>query len=150
MSIPQRDQYKTIKPEKIRLFSNIPYGFFFSLLPKKADYPLSRATLRRTDRTDLSATLGKTADSICIPMANSGSSFLVFLYQRFRGADEITAENAVSVLDIDRDSVILVLLEKTRITDDSPGKDKARAVRRLLNVGYGFFEVKRMLDQTGE
>ena len=63
-----------------------------------------------------------------------------------RGVDKETAENAVAALDIDRDSGIIMLLEKMRITDDSPEKDKARAVRRLLNAGYGYREIKKHIS----
>ena len=63
-----------------------------------------------------------------------------------RGVDKETAENAISALDIDRDSGIIQILEKMRITDDSPEKDKARAVRRLLNAGYGYREIKKHIS----
>ena len=63
-----------------------------------------------------------------------------------RGVDKETAEKAISALDIDRDSGIIMLLAKMRITDASPEKDKARAIRRLLNAGYGYAEVKRILN----
>ena len=63
-----------------------------------------------------------------------------------RGVDKETAENAVSALDIDRDSGIIMLLDKMRITDASPEKDKARAVRRLLNAGYGYGEIKKHIS----
>ena len=68
----------------------------------------------------------------------------------FRGVDRETAENAVSALDIDRDSGIMMLLAKMRITDDSPEKDKARAVRRLLNAGYRLGEIRRYLSSVSE
>ena len=64
----------------------------------------------------------------------------------FRGVDRETAENALSALDADRDSGIIMLLQKMRVTDDSPEKDKARAVRRLLNAGYGYGEIRRALN----
>ena len=64
----------------------------------------------------------------------------------YRGVDKETAENAVSALDIDRDSGIMMLLAKMRITDDSPDKDKARAVRRLLNAGYRISEIKKHIS----
>ena len=67
-----------------------------------------------------------------------------------RGVDKETAENAVSALDIDRDSGIMMLLAKMRITDDSPEKDKARAVRRLLNAGYHIGEIRRYLSSVSE
>ena len=67
-----------------------------------------------------------------------------------RGVDKETAENAVAALDIDRDSGIIMLLEKMRITDDSPEKDKARAVRRLLNAGYGYSEIKRHISTDAD
>ena len=67
-----------------------------------------------------------------------------------RGVDKETAENAISALDIDRDSGIIMLLEKMRITDDSPDKDKARAVRRLTAAGYGMGEIKKHLHLTYE
>ena len=63
-----------------------------------------------------------------------------------RGVDKETAENAISALDIDRDSGIIMLLEKMRITDDSPDKDKARAVRRLLAAGYSYSEIKKHIS----
>ncbi len=63
----------------------------------------------------------------------------------FRGVDKNIAENAVEALDIDRDSGIIKLLDKMKITDDSPEKDKARAVRRLMNAGYHISEIKRLL-----
>ena len=65
-----------------------------------------------------------------------------------RGVDKETAENAISALDIDRDSGIIMLLEKMRITDASPEKDKARAVRRLINAGYRIGEIRRHLNAT--
>ena len=65
-----------------------------------------------------------------------------------RGVDKETAENAVEALDIDRDSGIIQILEKMRITDASPEKDKARAVRRLLNTGYRIGEIRRHLNET--
>ena len=37
-----------------------------------------------------------------------------------------------------------------RITDDSPDKDKARAVRRLLNAGYRIGEIRRHLSSETE
>ena len=67
-----------------------------------------------------------------------------------RGVDKETAENAVSALDVDRDSGIMMLLAKMRITDDSPEKDKARAIRRLLNAGYGYGEIKRHIRSIPE
>ena len=67
-----------------------------------------------------------------------------------RGIDKEIAENAISALDIDRDSVIIKLLEKMKITDASPEKDKARAIRRLLNAGYSFSEIKYVLGNIGE
>ena len=66
-----------------------------------------------------------------------------------RGVDKNTAQNAISALDIDRDSGIIQILEKMRITDASPDKDKARAVRRLINAGYSFPEVKRAIEKRG-
>lgn len=62
-----------------------------------------------------------------------------------RGVDKNTVQNAISALDIDRDSGIIQILEKMRITDDSPDKDKARAVRRLINAGYRLGEIRRVL-----
>ena len=67
-----------------------------------------------------------------------------------RGVDKETAENAVSALDVDRDSGIMMLLAKMRITDDSPEKDKARAIRRLTAAGYGMGEIKKHLHLTYE
>lgn len=64
----------------------------------------------------------------------------------FRGVDRETAENAISALDIDRDSGIIMLLEKMRVTDDSPEKDKARAIRRLLNAGYSIHEIRKHIS----
>ena len=66
-----------------------------------------------------------------------------------RGVDKKIADEAISALDIDRDSGIIQILEKLRITDDSPDKDKARAVRRLINAGYSFPEAKRAMEKQG-
>ena len=66
-----------------------------------------------------------------------------------RGVDKNTVQNAISALDIDRDSGIIQILEKMRITDDSPDKDKARAVRRLINAGYSFPEARRTMEKQG-
>ncbi len=66
-----------------------------------------------------------------------------------RGVDKNTAENAVLALDIDRDSGIIQLLEKMRITDGATEKDKARAVRRLLSAGYSLSEARRAMEQQG-
>lgn len=66
-----------------------------------------------------------------------------------RGVDKNTVQNAISALDIDRDSGIIQILEKMRITDDSPDKDKARAVRRLINAGYSFPEARRAMEKQG-
>ena len=66
-----------------------------------------------------------------------------------RGVDKKIADEAISALDIDRDSGIIQILEKMRITDDSPDKDKARAVRRLINAGYSFPEAKRAMEKQG-
>ena len=66
-----------------------------------------------------------------------------------RGVAKEIAENAVEALDIDRDSGIIQILEKMRITDDSPDKDKARAVRRLINAGYSFPEARRAMEKQG-
>ena len=68
----------------------------------------------------------------------------------YRGIDKGIAENAAEALDIDRDSGIIKLLEKMKITDDSPDKDKARAVRRLLNAGYKIGEIRRHLSSETE
>ena len=64
----------------------------------------------------------------------------------FRGVDKNIAENAISALDIDRDSGIIKVLDKMKVTDDSPEKDKARAVRRLLNAGYGYGEIRKHIS----
>lgn len=66
-----------------------------------------------------------------------------------RGVDRKTADEAVLALDIDRDSGIIQILEKMRITDGATEKDKARAVRRLLTAGYSFSEVRRAMEQQG-
>ena len=66
-----------------------------------------------------------------------------------RGVDKEIAENAAEALDIDRDSGIIQILAKMRITDDSPKKDKARAVRRLMNAGYSFSEARRAMTDQG-
>ena len=66
-----------------------------------------------------------------------------------RGVDKNTVQNAISALDIDRDSGMIQILEKMRITDDSPDKDKARAVRRLINAGYSFPEARRAMEKQG-
>ena len=66
-----------------------------------------------------------------------------------RGVDRKTADEAVLALDIDRDSGIIQLLEKMRITDGATEKDKARAVRRLLTAGYSLSEVRRAMEQQG-
>ncbi|MBQ6066552.1 MAG: regulatory protein RecX [Clostridia bacterium] len=68
----------------------------------------------------------------------------------FRGVDKNIAENTVEALDIDRDSGIIKLLDKMKITDDSPEKDKARAVRRLIAAGYGIGEIRKHLNLTDE
>lgn len=67
----------------------------------------------------------------------------------YRGVDKETAENTVSALDIDRDSVMIELLTKMKITNQSSEKDKARAIRRLLNAGYDFLEVNHTLENIG-
>ena len=67
-----------------------------------------------------------------------------------RGVAKEIAGNAAEALDIDRDSGMIQLLEKMRITDDSPEKDKARAVRRLLNAGYRIGEIRRHLSSVTE
>ena len=67
-----------------------------------------------------------------------------------RGVDKEIAGNAAEALDIDRDSGIIQILEKMRITDDSPEKDKARAVRRLTAAGYSMGEIKKHLHLTYE
>ena len=67
-----------------------------------------------------------------------------------RGVEKEIAGNAAEALDIDRDSGMIQILEKMRITDDSPEKDKARAVRRLTAAGYGMGEIKKHLHLTYE
>lgn len=62
-----------------------------------------------------------------------------------RGIDKITAENAVLALDIDRDSGIIKILDKMKITAESGEKDRMRAVRRLLAAGYSMGEIRRHL-----
>lgn len=63
-----------------------------------------------------------------------------------RGVDKNTAENAVLSLDIDRESGIIKILDKMKVTNESAEKDKARAFRRLLSAGYSYGEIEKVLS----
>lgn len=65
----------------------------------------------------------------------------IILELKNRGINSETAQNAVNTLDIDKKIGIIKVIEKLKITESSTPKEKDRAIRRLLNMGYSYSEI---------
>lgn len=65
----------------------------------------------------------------------------IILELKNRGINSETAQKAVNALDIDKKIVIIKVIEKLKITESSTPKEKDRAIRRLLNMGYSYSEI---------
>lgn len=78
----------------------------------------------------------------------SGKRIFSALLQK--GISRETAESAVNALDIDENSGIIKALKKMHITEESNEKEIARAVRRLLNMGYNINDIKKYIGRWEE
>lgn len=67
-----------------------------------------------------------------------------------RGIDRETAENAINLLDIDKNQAIINVLNKMRLTYPLSDKDRNRAIRRLISMGYSLSEIRKHLDVEEE
>lgn len=65
----------------------------------------------------------------------------IILELKNRGINSETAQKAVNALDIDKKIGIIKVIEKLKITESSTPKEKDRAIRRLLNMGYSYSEI---------
>ncbi len=65
----------------------------------------------------------------------------IVLELKNRGINSETAQNAVNALDIDKKIGIIKVIEKMKITESSTPKEKDRAIRRLINMGYSYSEI---------
>ena len=63
-----------------------------------------------------------------------------------KGIDRETAENAINLLDIDKNECIINILNKMRLSYPLSEKDKNRAVRRLVSMGYSLSDIRKHLD----
>ena len=66
-----------------------------------------------------------------------------------KGIDREIAENTVNTLDIDSDRAIICIINKMRLDFPLSDRDRNRAVRRLVSMGYSFSEIKKQLDTAG-
>lgn len=64
-----------------------------------------------------------------------------------RGIDAGFIENAINALDIDTEIGIIKVIEKYGITEKSTPKEKDRAIRRLLSMGYSFSDISKYISQ---
>lgn len=67
-----------------------------------------------------------------------------------RGVDRAAAENAIKALDIDKNQAIINILNKMRLSYPLSEKDRNRAVRRLISMGYSLSEIRKHLDVEEE
>lgn len=63
-----------------------------------------------------------------------------------RGIDKNTAEETVNMLEFPEESGIIKLIDKMNITSESTPKEKQRAVRRLMNMGYSYGEITKYIS----
>lgn len=63
-----------------------------------------------------------------------------------KGVDRETAENAINLLDIDKNKAIINILNKMRLSYPLSEKDKNRAVRRLVSMGYSLSDIRKHLE----
>lgn len=63
-----------------------------------------------------------------------------------RGISGNYAENAINALDIDKEISIIKIIEKYGIDENSSPKEKNRAIRRLMNMGYSFSEISKYIN----
>lgn len=74
----------------------------------------------------------------------------ILLELKDRGISGIYAENAVNALDIDREIGIIKVIEKYGITNESTVKEKDRVIRRLLNMGYSYWDISKYINIYGQ
>ncbi len=67
-----------------------------------------------------------------------------------KGIDRDTAENAINALDIDKNTAIINILNKMHLSYPLSDKDRNRAVRRLLSMGYSLSDIRKHLDVEEE
>lgn len=67
-----------------------------------------------------------------------------------KGIARDIAENAVKALDIDKNTAIINILNKMHLSYPLSEKDKNRAVRRLISMGYSLSEIRKHLDVEEE
>lgn len=65
-----------------------------------------------------------------------------------RGIKREIAENAVNMLDKDVKNSIIDIIGKMSLSDNPTEKEKNRAIRKLLNMGYSISDIKRHLNFT--
>ena len=63
-----------------------------------------------------------------------------------RGISGEYIQNAINTLDINEETSIISVIEKLKISEESTEKEKARAVRRLLNMGYSFYDITKYIS----
>lgn len=63
-----------------------------------------------------------------------------------RGIKREIAENAVNMLDKDVKNSIIDIIGKMRLSDNPTEKEKNRAIRKLLNMGYSLSEIRKYID----
>ncbi len=63
-----------------------------------------------------------------------------------RGIKREIAENAVNMLDKDTKNSIIDIIGKMRLSDNPTEKEKNRAIRKLLNMGYSLNEIRQYID----
>ncbi len=70
----------------------------------------------------------------------------ILLELKNRGIRGEIAENAINALDIDSKIGIIKVIEKYRLTSESTAKEKDRAIRKLLNMGYSFSDISKYIN----
>ena len=74
----------------------------------------------------------------------------ILLELKNRGITDNYAQNALNALDIDKEIGIIKVIERYGITSESTPKEKDRAIRRLLNMGYSYSDISKYINFYGQ